>query len=98
MSQHLHDRATRGEQLTADEMAQLDAWYARNDQQEANELSVSANSEPLDDLRRQLDAALAELAETSQRVRRLASGNQAIREENNILRQQLATRSTTHSA
>ena len=98
MSQQLHDRATRGEALTAEEQTQLDAWYAQNDQAEAGELSLNSASESVATLRHQLDEALAELAQTSERVRELAAGNQKIQDENEQLRRQLSARSTTQSA
>ncbi len=46
----LHDRATRGHTLTADEQAQLDAWYAAQDVDEAAMLSVATMPDDLRDL------------------------------------------------
>ncbi len=39
-AQQLHDRATRGEPLSAEERAILDAWYARQDAEEAEQLAI----------------------------------------------------------
>ncbi len=39
----LHDKATRGESLSAGEQAQLDAWYAEQDQAEAHLLTATAS-------------------------------------------------------
>jgi hypothetical protein len=38
IAQRLHDRATRGEPLSAEERAILDAWYAQQDAEEAAQL------------------------------------------------------------
>ena len=35
VGERLHDRATRGEVLTAEEQAQLNEWYAERDRAEA---------------------------------------------------------------
>src|SRR5437867_1552803 len=38
-AQHIHDRATRGEPISAEERSQLDQWYARMDAEEGALLS-----------------------------------------------------------
>ncbi len=40
IAQRLHDRATRGESLSADERAVLDAWYAQQDAEERQQLAT----------------------------------------------------------
>ena len=40
LGQRLHDRATRGESLSADEQVQLREWYALQDHAEAARLAV----------------------------------------------------------
>jgi hypothetical protein len=40
VGQQLHDRATRGEPLSEEEQALLDAWYARQDAEEAEQLAA----------------------------------------------------------
>ncbi len=97
MSQELHDRATRGEQLTREQRAQLEDWYVENDRQEAERLSSSVSVESIDALRGQVDQGLAELTATTQRIRDVAATNESIRRENEDLRRQLAARSTSQA-
>ena len=85
----LHDKATRGEQLTPEEYIQLEAWYIENDQQERNELSPSNAPEEVAELRRKLDEAMSELSMASHRVRELTADNESARQENGDLRRQL---------
>ena len=61
-AQQLHDAATRGEPLSADERAALEQWYARQDERE-EALLAGAAAAPDDAaaLRAGVDAALAQL-------------------------------------
>ena len=56
MSDHtlrqLHDKATRGEQLTPEERSRLEEWYTENDEQERSDLSASSEPEEVAELRR----------------------------------------------
>ena len=47
IGQKLHDRATRGETLTAEEQEQLRHWYAHHDQEEMAQLQRRARPEPV---------------------------------------------------
>ena len=38
----LHDRLTRGQPLSAEEMEQLQAWYAQNDQEDLAQVVVKS--------------------------------------------------------
>ena len=65
----LHDRATRGEQLTADERAQLEAWYLRQDQAENELLRPTTPTGSTAQLHEQVTAAAAQLEAISQQIR-----------------------------
>jgi hypothetical protein len=101
----LHDRATRGESLTEEERAQLEAWYAVHDAEEAAQLGVrqiqtgqtngSAEIESLSALRAQIDKTLAQLAVTSAQIQKLAEENKALYQDVSGLRLQLAQRTPT---
>ena len=61
LARSLHDRATRGAVLSAEEQAQLDAWYAQLDQEEAALLSGNRPAPGLASLQAQVDAAVARI-------------------------------------
>ena len=86
----LHDRATRGEQLNTDELAQLDTWYAVQDQAELKELSSGENIVDMAALREEIDAALLRLETLTGQVRRVAGENEQLRSEISVLRQQVS--------
>jgi hypothetical protein len=87
----LHDRYTRGETLTAEEQAQLEAWYREQDAAEAQQLNQAGMTSGVLELHTQVETALAHLASTIQRVQQITTQNEGLRQENLTLRQQLAT-------
>lgn len=44
VGERLHDRATRGVELTAEEQAQLNEWYAQRDRLEADANAANVNA------------------------------------------------------
>ncbi len=102
MSDHtlrqLHDKATRGEQLTPEERSRLEEWYTENDEQERSDLSASSEPEEVAELRRKLDQAMSELSTASHRVRELTADNDSARREIEDLRRQVARRGAPHPA
>lgn len=85
----LHDKATRGIALTEEEQTVLTAWYAREDEAEARIIHVQGGKESLASLQAQVNAALAQLAISVQRIQETASENERIRREIAELRSQL---------
>ena len=90
----LHDRATRGEMLSAEEQAQLHAWYSMQDQAESAQLGLAASADTITVLQAQLSSALAQLTTATSRIQELAAENDALRQENAALRRQLANRAS----
>ncbi len=84
----LHDRFARGESLTVDESARLEAWYATQDAAEARDLG-SAGTETVD-LSARIHASLQQVAETTRQIRRTLTENDSLRREIANLRQELA--------
>jgi len=85
----LHDRATRGEELTSDEQKLLDVWYSAQDLTEIEVLgSATKEGKAADSPQPQVDSALAQLTI----VTGLAKENERLRQENALLRRQLAER------
>ncbi len=90
----LHDRATRGQVLTAEEQVQLDRWYQQQDAAEAELLEVS-QPRLLNLELQQVDQAVSHLASVVQQIQQTTAENRAIKQEIILLQQQLlATQST----
>ena len=98
----LHDRATRGETLTSQEQAALDAWYATQDSAEAVHLGFGSGTQKAvsgqiaesgasaDTLQRQIDMLLERIASVTTQVQLLMEQNSVLRQENRLLQQKLA--------
>ena len=82
---HLHDKATHGEPLTAEEEIALAAWYARLDQEENVLLTASFHSPAPDALRDEVKKTLMRLEVTAQQVRAQAEENQALHRDTALL-------------
>ncbi len=89
----LHTRAVRGEALSDDEVLRLNAWYAAQDAAEAALLQIpSASPLNLIQLQQEVDAAMAQLARTTQDIQVLAEQNTALRQQIAKLERRLAER------
>ena len=85
----LHDRATRGGTLSAEEQRQLESWYASQDTAESKALGLATGEKTLATLQAQVDAALAQLMTVAKRIQEIASENETLRREIATLRHQL---------
>lgn len=94
----LHDQATRGEELSEEEQAQLEAWYAIQDRVAADGLGLTGLAETVAALQVQIDSALTQLATVTRRVQELTEENQALRRENAAPRRQLVQRALSQPA
>jgi predicted nucleic acid-binding Zn-ribbon protein len=88
--QQLHNKATRGEPLSAEEKAQLEQWYARLDREESEMLSGTSTLPEIATLQAQVEDAVAQLVTTAQSIQALTAENEAVRREIADLKQQLA--------
>ncbi|MBT9316490.1 hypothetical protein [Leptothoe spongobia] len=88
---HLHDRATRGEQLTSEEQQQLDAWYAEQDVAEMSLLQEPDSPTNLATIHLQIETVLSQLAAVAEHIQQLTSENQQLRTEISVLQQQLVS-------
>jgi hypothetical protein len=79
--QNLHDRATRGEPLSDEEQAALEAWYAQQDQRESEALIRTTTAVTIPDLQAQLDASLRQLETVTQRIREVVTTNTELRRD-----------------
>ncbi|GAB4194233.1 MAG: hypothetical protein Fur006_39840 [Coleofasciculaceae cyanobacterium] len=77
----LHDRATRGQELTIGEQKQLENWYALQDSAESS-LLESATTEPdVSELRTQVEVVLSQLTAITQRIQQITSENESLRRD-----------------
>jgi len=83
----LHDRATRGEKLTAEERTALDTWYALQDADELAAQAFAPSSSGLESVQTQVNDALARLRILTQQIELQAAENERLRRENAALRQ-----------
>jgi cell division protein FtsB len=90
LGQRLHDRATRGRTLTAEERGQLEAWYAQQDTAENDALHLLEADTDIPTLEAQVQAALEQLAVLTSRIQQVTAENNSLRREISSLRQQLA--------
>lgn len=94
LGKQLHDRATRGEVLTAEEQSLLSGWYAAQDQAEGDLLRLSLTDDSTSLLQAQVNSSLAQLATVAKRIQEIAVENDALRAENASLRHQLINRAS----
>ena len=98
VGERLHDQATRGVELTAEEQAQLNEWYAQRDRSEAAVLSRPTSVQPLDALHAQVDRVVVQLGDVTQRIQTLSAENDAVRKETAELQRRLASKSAAQPA
>jgi hypothetical protein len=77
----LHSRSSRGEALSAVEMAQLQAWYTAKDAQEAQLLKMPGADVDCVALQAQIDASLEKISAVSQGIRQVSAENAVLRQE-----------------
>lgn len=81
MGQKLHDRATRGVTLTAEEQELLRCWYAHHDQEEMAQLSATPAPSRLGDLQSRVQQATAQVVVQAQRIEALTAENAELHQE-----------------
>jgi predicted nucleic acid-binding Zn-ribbon protein len=87
----LHDRATRGEELTTEEHKQLENWYALQDSAESSLLKSATAAPDVSELRAQVEVVLSQLTAITQRIQQVMVENEKLRREIVALHQQLAS-------
>ncbi|HMV50295.1 MAG TPA: hypothetical protein PLD20_26725 [Blastocatellia bacterium] len=82
LGSRLHDRATRGQPLSAEERAQLQDWYDEKDREEHEMLKANSPLWQKDAERNRLDStlelAIARLDEVIRQNRQLAAQNEKL--------------------
>ena len=85
----LHDKATRGQKLSAEEETLLQAWYAEQDRAENTLLNLS-DDENAASLQAQVETTLAQIITITKQIEETSAENDRLRREIASLRQQLA--------
>jgi len=98
IEQKLHDRATRGETLTAEEQEVLRLWYAHHDQEEMAQLSAAPASSRLADLQFRVQQATAQVVVQAQHIEALTAENAQLRQEIASLQRLLSAKLTGQPA
>ena len=98
LGQRLHDLATRGASLSAEEQAQLAEWYAQQDADETALLDRAPATSDLDTLRAQVAVTVAQLQALTQRIQTLTVENDQLRQEIAALKHELTQSSVVQSA
>ncbi len=91
-AKQLHDRSSRGEQLSQEERAILDAWYARLDAEEFALLAPRLLAAATPEERVAFDALIRQIQETSRNIELIAAQNEELRARIQTLRDLLAQR------
>ena len=96
--QELHDRATRGQPLTAAEQTHLDEWYAQQDTEENALINGTQTPQTIEGLQAQIKTALTQVAIITQQIQELMHQNEELRREVAGLKNQLTQRLTIQVA
>lgn len=97
LGKQLHDRATRGEALSIEERAQLEAWYAEKDRAEVL-LQRTASSVSQTSLQTEIDSVLHQITSAAQRIQDIAHQNELLRGEIARFRRQLLQQASVQVA
>jgi hypothetical protein len=98
LGKQLHDRATRGQPLTAEERDLLAEWYRRLDEEEARQFVEAPAAPTQSATRAEIDKLLAQLAASTERMRVVAAENEKLHREIEDLHRQLAQQRAAKSA
>src|SRR5689334_19876564 len=82
---HLHDRATRGLELSEEEQAALTAWYAQQDQADSALLAGKPAYERVEELRAQVEAVLSRLRQVTEQIEAQVGENERLRRDNAVM-------------
>lgn len=85
----LHDKATRGMTLSAEEQEQLQSWYDEQDAQEAAMYAAVPEVAGAARLQAQIDATLTQLISMTRSIQEVMLKNNALRQEIDGLSRQL---------
>jgi hypothetical protein len=94
----LHHLTTTGVTITDGQRAELEDWYAQQDDAEHSVLNLSGVNVDLESLKIQVEAVLTQLLTAAKRMQDLSAENDDLRRDLAFLRQQLTTTSALQTA
>jgi peptidoglycan hydrolase CwlO-like protein len=97
LGKRLHDRATCGGSLSAEERKQLETWYADQDRAEMEALDLTT-TDTVATLQTQVDSVLAQLGTAAKRIQEISEENEKLRKEISTLHHKLAQQAVTRPA
>lgn len=96
---HLHDRFTRGELLSEDELSVLHSWYTQQDAEEMAHLhEVLRSTTTITHLQEHINHTAAQLQQITQHITATISENETLRHEIALLQARLAHQLTGRAA
>jgi uncharacterized coiled-coil DUF342 family protein len=97
--EQLHDRYSRGEALSAEELSLLTQWYREQDAAEEQQINQNLRlSDAATQLQAQIRLAASQLQLVSQQIAETTSANEALRTEIAALQERLAQQISGHVA
>ena len=89
LGRQLHDRATRGEDLSKEDQILLDEWYEAQDRAEMKVLNLAATDEAKTiKLQKEIDSVLIQLRTATKRIQEITRENDVLRQEITRMRYQ----------
>jgi len=98
IGQKLHDRATRGENLTTEEQDLLRRWYDHHDKEEMVQLNAAPVPSGLSDLQTRVQQATTQVVAQAQRIEAITAENAQLRQEIASLQRLLSEKLTGQPA
>ena len=88
----LHKRVTEGDQLSTEELATLNAWYKQQDEAESLSLNLEVDAQLHNtvQIQDQIELAMAQLINATNRLEEVSTQNEKLRAENQLLRKKVA--------
>jgi predicted phage-related endonuclease len=96
-SMTLHDRATRGENLSSEEYKILESWYKIQDDNEAELFHLHAENKTEPILQKQIDGVLAGIRKAYEEIWSISEDNKILKNEIVELHKKLSQRTMAHS-
>ncbi|HEX4948064.1 MAG TPA: hypothetical protein VFZ34_15435 [Blastocatellia bacterium] len=94
----LHHRSVLGETLPAEEQAALEAWYAKQDEEEMKSFQFEADEPEIAQLEQRFKESLNQLVEETHHLQQLEQENELLQQEVTRLQQRLARKQMLEAA
>lgn len=89
----LHGRSCANDDLTDADKADLDAWYAQMDAEEARDLHFDFEEHPtVEELREELRLKWEQIAKVVSEIQAIEAANEQLRQQNDKLKEKLAAK------